>query len=34
MAIVGRIFFKRADDKSKPGTIPVGSRLDLAIAFN
>lgn len=34
MAIVGRIFFKRADDKLKPGTVPVEHRLELAIAFN
>lgn len=34
MGIVGRIFFKRADDKLRPGTILVERRLDLAIAFN
>ena len=34
MAIAVRIFFKRADDKLKPGAIPVEHRLDLAIAFN
>lgn len=34
METPGRIFFKRADDKLKPGTILVEHRLDLAIAFN
>lgn len=34
MDIVGRIFFKRADDKLKPGNAWVEPRLDLAIAFN
>lgn len=34
MGTVGRIFFKRADDKLKPDIILVEPRLDLAIAFN